>query len=737
MVYDTQPACTTCPASFEKHNDWKTRSTVFEALGGSFTALVVVNGAGDPDRVPAAGATATLVDVFRVSPAIGRWFSAAEDQPGGPKVVVLTDGYWRRRLAADPQVLGRTLTIDGQPHQVIGVMPPAFSHRRAELFTPVQRKFDPSNRGSHFLATYGRLKPGVTLEQAQKEMRALGAVLAKEFGHNHGIDVQSYPQVVVAGVAQPLRVLMGAVTLLLLIACANVANLLLASGLARRRELAVRTALGATRWDLARQLTIESVVLAMAGGGLGILLAQWAIRTFVSLADAVIPRAAIIEMNATVLGFATALSLLTGTICGLWPVVRLKTRTLGHEVREGDLRTGVGAGGRRFGNSLVVVEIALAFTLLVGAGLLVKNLLALQARDTGFVSEGLVTFDLAPSGPRYSGAAAQRAFYRDLSPKLATIPGVTAVGFTSHLPMQDFGWNGEVRLEGGNPWPDNAAPLIERCWVSTDYFKTMKIDIVKGRAFDDRDRENGPLVSILSERTAGKFWPGQNPIGKRFFRNAGANQPVEVIGVARDVRTYGLARLSPYIMYISIDQEPFGAMTVVMRAQGRDPQSVVPAARKIVASIDPLLPLARVQTMSEVVGKSVTQPRLLSSLSALFGGLAGLLAVVGVYGVMAYNVRRARREFGIRLALGADPAGVRRLVVVRGLVLGTIGVAVGAAGSLLLTRTLQALLDDVTPTDPAIFIGTAIALVAVCVAAGFVPALQASRTDPMVVLRAE
>jgi putative ABC transport system permease protein len=737
ILYDTQPACTTCPASFEKHNDWKTRSTVFAAMGGSFTSLVVVNGAGDPDRVPAAGATATLMDVFRVNPAIGRWFSAAEDQAGGPKVVVLSDGYWRRRLAGDPRVLGRTLTIDGQPHEVIGVMPPAFSHRRAELFIPVQRKFDPSNRGSHFLATYGRLKPGVTLEQAQKEMRALGATLAKEFGHNHGIDVQSYPQVVVSGVAQPLRVLMGAVTLLLLIACANVANLLLASGLARRRELAVRTALGATRWDLTRQLTIESVVLALAGGVLGILLAQWAIRTFVGLADAVIPRTAIVQMDATVLGFALLLSLLTGVICGLWPVLRLKTRTLGHEVREGDLRSGTGAGGRRFGNSLVVVEIALAFTLLVGAGLLVKNLLALEARDTGFVSDGLVTFDLAPSGPKYSGAAPLRAFYRDLAPKLATIPGVTAVGFTSHLPMQDFGWNGEVRLEGGNPWPDNAAPLIERSWVNAEYFKTMKIDLVKGRAFDDRDREGGPLVSVLSQRTAEKFWPGQDPIGKRLFRGSGATQPVEVIGVARDVRTYGLARVSPYIMYISIEQEPFGAMTVVMRSQGRDPQSVIPAARKIVASIDPLLPLARVQAMSDVVGKSVTQPRLISSLTALFGGLAGLLAVVGVYGVMSYNVRRARREFGIRLALGADPAGVRRLVVRRGLVLGTVGVALGAAGALLLTRTLQALLDDVKPTDPAVFVGTAIALVAVCVAAGFVPALQASRTDPMVVLRTD
>jgi putative ABC transport system permease protein len=544
IVYDTQPACTTCPASFEKHQDWKTRNTVFAAMGGSFTPLVVVTGAGDPERVPAAAATASLVDVFRVNAAIGRWFSATEDQPGGPKVVVLSDGYWQRRFAGDPNVLGRTLTIDGEPHEIIGVMPPRFVHRRAELFIPVQRKLDPSNRGSHFLATYARLKPGATLAQAQQEMRALGATLAKEFGHNHGIDVQSFPEVVISGVAQPLRVLMGAVSLLLLIACANVANLLLVSGLARRRELAVRTALGATRWDLARQLTIESLVLAITGGALGLLLAQWAIQTFARLADTVLPRTAVVRIDPTVLGFSLALTLLTGTLCGLWPVIRLKTRTLGHEVREGDLRGGSAAGSRRFGNNLVVIEIALAFTLLVGAGLLLKNLLALQARDTGFVSEGLVTFDLAPSGPRYAAPDAPRAFYRDLAPKLAMVPGVTSVGFTSHLPMQDFGWNGEVKLEGGNPWPADAAPLVERMWIGADYFKTMRTDIVRGRAFDDRDRDGTPFVAVLSERTAEKFWPGQNPIGRRFFRGSGTDKPVEVIGVARDVRTFGLARIS-------------------------------------------------------------------------------------------------------------------------------------------------------------------------------------------------
>ncbi len=259
MVYDTQPACSTCPASFEKHHDWKSRSSAFAALGGSFTNFMVVTGAGEPERVQAAGATASLQEVFGLNPAIGRWFSAAEGQSGGPKVVVLTDGYWRRRFASDPQVLGRSINIDGEPYQIVGVMPATFAHRRAEFFVPVQRQFDAKNRGNHFLATYGRMKPGVTLSQAQQEMRALGATLAREFGHNHGIDVQSYPEIVVAGVKQPLRVLMGAVSLLLLIACANVANLLLASGLARRRELAVRTALGATRWDLARQLTIEWV----------------------------------------------------------------------------------------------------------------------------------------------------------------------------------------------------------------------------------------------------------------------------------------------------------------------------------------------------------------------------------------------------------------------------------------------------------------------------------------------
>ncbi len=439
VVYDTQPACKTCPASYEKYVEWKTRNQVFQAIGGSWAPLVVVTGQGEPERLQGIRATATLVDVFEVRPAIGRWFTEAEDQANGPKVVVLSDAYWHRRFSADPKVIGRLMTIDDESYQVIGVMPESFQHRRGEIFMPVQRAYTAGNRGSHFLATYARLRPGVTPVQAQKEMIALGGRLAVEFGHNHGIDVEPYYQAVVGNVALPLRVLMGAVCLVLLIAGANVANLLLASGIARRREFAVRTALGATRGDLARQLVLESVGLALIGGVIGLAAANWIVRGFVTLADTILPRASAIGIDWTVTAFAFGVACLIGVFCGLWPVFRLSRRNLATDVRHGDLRAGTQAG--RLGDSLVVAEIALAFSLLVGAGLLVKNLVGLEAQNTGFVAERLVAFDVAPTGTRYKDSGVQTDFYRQLLPKLAAIPGVTTVGVTSHLPMY------QVRLE--------------------------------------------------------------------------------------------------------------------------------------------------------------------------------------------------------------------------------------------------------------------------------------------------
>jgi len=732
MVYDTQPACSTCPASFPKYQDWRTRNHVFSAIGGATGAGFVLTGSGDPVRVRARSTTASLVDVLGVRPAIGRWYSEDEDRPGGPKVAVLSHAFWTRQFGADRSILGRTIALDGEPYQVIGVMPPGFAFQRGEIFVPLQRKLDPATRGNHFLQTFARLAPGVTVERAAAEMRTLGQALAREFGNNHGIDVQSYLEATVGNVRTPLRVLLGAVFCVLLIACANVANLLLASGLARRRELAIRLALGAGARDLARQLTFESLVLSISGGALGLMLAYWVLQTFVALAGTQLPRAATIAIDGRVLVFAARVSVAVGLFCGVWPLVTLRVSQLASAVREGDTRTSSGAG--RFGNTLVVVEIAVAFALLVGAGLLVKNLVLLKNRDAGITTDRIVAFDVAPTGPRYKADAATVGFYRELYTRLRTAPDVASVGMTSHLPMYNFGWNGEFQIEGKLPWGPNDAPLVEYRWYYGDYMKTMGIRLISGRMLDDRDRANSPAV-LVNQAMAQKFWPGQDAIGKRFGQGSDRSKWYQVVGILSDVRSYGLTRKTPYEFYRTLEESAFQAMTIVIRTKGDDPMMVVPTARQIVTSLDPNLPLNDVQTMEHVVNESVGQPRLMSALTGLFGALAGLLAMVGVYGVMAYNVRRQRRDFGIRLALGADQGRIRNLVVGRGLALAAAGVASGAVAAWMLTGVLGAVLNDERPTDPAVFVGTAAAVLVVTLLACYVPARAAGRVDPMIVLR--
>ncbi len=733
LVFDTQPACSTCPASFPKYHDWRDHNDVFSAMTGSAPRQVTLTGQGEPERVAGVSATSTFLDVFQVQPRLGRWFTAGEDQPGAGHVAVLSYRFWIRRFSGAPNILAQRLMLDGEPYQVIGVMPEDFTHRNADLFVPLARKLDPATRGSHFLTVYARMKPGVTVERAATEMRAVGRTLAKEFGHNHGIDVKSYYEVVVGAVRGPLQILMGAVFLVLLIACANVANLLLAAGLARRRELAIRLALGAGQWDLARQLTAEAIVLALTGGAIGLLLAMWAIRSFLVLAANVLPRASTIAIDSRVVAFTAGVSLIVGIFCGLWPLLRLRTRELTSSVREGDTRTGSGAGGR-FGNGLVVAEIAIAFSLLVGAGLLLKNLLLLERRDTGIRTERLVAFDLSPAGARYDDPAQVSAFYRELLERLRPVRGVQSVAATSHLPMYRFGSNGEMQREGGNPWAAGDSPLVEYNFIGGDYFKTMGIPLLQGRVFDARDGAKSAPVVVISRAMAQKFWPGEDPIGRR-VAPAQSNNWFTVVGVVGDVRSFGLVAKSPYEFYQSIEQQPVSALTVVLRTENDDPGVTIKSARQIVTSMDPTLPITTVQTMEQVVSASVGQPRLMSALTALFGVLAGLLAMVGVYGVTSYNVRRQRREFGIRIALGAEPGAVQRVVVGRGLVVASIGIALGALGSLFLTRTLQVMLNDVQPTDSSVFATNAVLVLVVSMLACYLPARSAGRVDPMVVLR--
>jgi putative ABC transport system permease protein len=735
MVYDTQPACATCPASFPKYHDWRERNQVFAAIGGATGGSFVLTGHGDPIQMRAARTTASLVDVFGVRPQLGRWYSEDEDRPGGPKVAVLAAAFWVQQLGGDPSIVGRTLTLDGEPYEVIGVMPPAFAHRRADVFVPLQRKLDPATRGSHFLSVYARLKPGVPIGRAAAEMRALGQTLAREFGNNHGIDVQSYLEATGGNMRTPLQVLLGAVFCVLVIACANVANLLLASGLARRRELAIRLALGAGARDLARQLTLEALLLSLTGGAIGVVLAGWVLQTFVALAGTQLPRAATIAIDGRVLAFTALVSVAVGVFCGIAPLLVLEMSALASAVREGDVRTGSGSG-RRFGDGLVVAEIAVAVALLVGAGLLVKNLVLLRSRDAGFRTDRIVTFDVAPVGPRYKAEAQTRAFWRELNARLAHAPGVDSVGFTSHLPMLNFGWNGEFQIDGALPWGAGSAPLVEYRWYAGDYLQTLGIRLVQGRMLDERDRAGATTV-LVNHAMAEKFWPGQDPIGKRFGQGNDKSRWYEVVGVLSDVRSLGLARNTPYEFYRTIEESVFdgGAMTVVIRTSADDPTTIIPTARQIVASIDPSLPLNQVQTLEHVVSESVGQPRLMSALTVLFGALAGLLAMVGVYGVMAYNVRRQRREFGIRIALGADQSRLRNLVVGRGLTLAAAGVGIGGFASWLLTGLLKTILNDVNPTDLTVFGATGAAVLVVAVLASYLPARAAGRVDPMVVLR--
>ena len=732
-VYGTQPACATCPASFPKYYDWKTRNQVFAAMGGSTQASFVMTGVGNPEQVNGAATTASLNDVFRVQPLLGRWYTDQEDQPSGTKVVVLAYKFWERRFSRDPSIVGRRLIFDGEPYEVIGVMPATFTHRSSDFYVPLQRKLDPATRGNHFLATYARLKKGVPLERATAEMRALGQVLAKEYGYNHGIDVRSYYEVVVGSIRLPLRILLGAVFFVLVIACANVANLLLASGMARRREIAVRLALGAGQGDVARQLTCEALILAFAGGTLGLLLAFWIVRVFVVLAANTLPRAATIHIDGRVMAFTAVTSLVVGVVCGLSPLIRLRLKTLTTALREGDTRTGSG-GGATFGNGLVIGEIAVAFALLVGAGLLVKNLMLLERRDAGIHTDHVIAFDIAPSGPRYKDGTAVSSLYRGLYERLAQIGGVQQVGLISHLPMYRFGNNGEMTREGGNPWGAGDNPLVEYRYLYGDYLKTLGIPLLRGRVLDTRDGPNTNGV-LINQAMADKFWPGQDPIGKRFGQGSDLKTYYTVVGVVGNIRSFGLARTTPYEFYRTTDQVPYRAMTVVLRSNGVEPSSLIPTARGIVSAIDPNLPVTGVQTMEEVVSASVGQPRLLSALSGMFGALAGLLAMVGVYGVTSYNVRRQRREYGIRLALGADPGAVRRLIIRRGAIVAVIGIALGSLGGLALTRVLESMLNDVKPTDPTVFAGNAAMVLLVSVAACYIPARWAGRVDPAMVLR--
>ncbi len=737
MVFDVQPEVPQAPASMPIYVDWRDQNQVMDSVGGFTGRGTVLTGDGDPVRLRAGVITATLMPVLGVRPLVGRWFTPEEDQPGGPKAVILSYTTWQTRFGGDPSIVGKTITLDGQPRPVVGVMPPGFDYPgRSEVWLPLARAVDESQRGSHFLFVVGRLKPNVTFAQGKSEMEALGRRLSELRHHPHGTTIAPLADLLVGNTERPLLVLLGAVAFVLLIACVNVANLLLARAVSRERELAIRTALGARRLRIVRQLLTESLLLALAGGAVGVGLAAWLIRLFVALAPPGYPRLAEIGLDPTVLGFALGASVLTGVIFGLVPAFHAAATNPNAALREGGGRTSAGRRARRVSRVLVASEVALALVLVAGAGLMAKSLTRLQEQRTGIRVDHLLTFRLDLTAARYKEDEPVRAFFHDLLGRLRAMPDVRSAGAIQLLPLDNWGWNGVPHIEGHAPWPQGQEPLAEYRVVTTDYFKTMGVTLLRGRTFTDRDTAAATQVVMINEAAVKRFFPDGDPIGHR-LQGGFADDWAEIVGVVSNVRQATLDRAPLAEVYFPHAQAPYTGMNVVLRTSAQDPLVLVPRVRQVVGQLDPDLPITNLRTMAQIVGESTRQPRLSSTLIGLFAVLAALLAVVGIYGVMSYSVGQRTREFGIRLAMGAEGRSILGLVLLEGLWLAAAGLVVGLLAAVGLTRVLASELYQVSATDPWVLGSAAAAVLAVAIAASYLPARRALKVDPMVALRAE
>jgi predicted permease len=741
-VYDTQLSFITAPAAHREYVDWRDQNRVFKEFGGAWPFMPTLTGSGEPERLRGGRMTASFFRVFAAPPILGRWFTEDEDRPGGPNVAIVAEGLWTRRFGRDAGVIGRAITLDGILRTIVGVMPdaPFEALYRLEVFVPLAMALN-RQEGLHDLAVFGRLKPGVTIEQARNEMVVLGRRLAVENRSNHGINVQRYRDSLVGGlVAAPAMMLFAVVTVVLLIACANVANLLLARATSRRREIAVRMAIGASRLRLARQMLTESTLLAVAGGALGLAVAWASLRALLVAVAGAVPRMALpmiptIGMDWRVLLFTLGVALTTGILFGLAPMVGHATRRVSDALKEESGRSAGSPAARRLGSVLVVAEIALSVVLLSGAGLLVKSLIHLGDQQTGIVSEGVLAFDVSLPEQRYVSPDSVRAFYSDALARLRSVPGVRAVGTTTALPLYNPNSNSSIAIDGKAPWKDGESPLTDMRWVSGSYFEALKVPLVRGRLFTEQDNASATLVAVVNQSMAAKCWPGEDPIGKRVQIWGSWRQ---VVGVVGDVRSQSPSVPPVWEVDVPAAQEPTWARATsfVVRASKSDLPALAAAVRREMVALDPTLALSNVQTMDDVVNRSMGPWRLLSGLTSAFAVLAALLAAIGTYGLIAYTVGQRTWEFGVRMAMGADPAAVLRLVLAQGMKLAGVGVVLGALAAAGVARMMTSLLYEVTPTDPWVLGIMCLAVLGSAAAACYVPARSAARADPMVTLRA-
>jgi putative ABC transport system permease protein len=721
---------------------WREMNHVFADIAAvGMTFNVTLTGHGEPVELPFQYVSASFFPIVGVQPQAGRWFSNEEDRPGS-RVAVISDRLWRTRLGSDPEVLNKAITLQSQSYSVVGVMPPGFSFldKTVDLWLPVGLPAEARTPRGRWMMTVARLAPGVSFAQAQQDMSRVAAELTKLFpDFNTGWTARVVPlrEQLTGDIRPALFVMLGAVAFVLLIACANVANLLLARATSRQRELAVRAALGAGRARLVRQLLAESIVLATAGGLAGLAIAWWGLRVLRAVVAQQVPiqRLEAVGIDGTVLAFTALASLVSGLVFGLVPAFTAAGRRLNDSLKEGG-RTGSGVRGKRARSAFVVVEIALALVLLVGAGLLVRSFIRLMDVDAGFETARTVTMRVSLPGARYPRPELRGQFFQRLFEQIDRIPGVQASGAVSFLPLIGLGSATGYEVVGQPIPPLGQEPVTDVRVITNQYFKSMGIPLLRGRLFDDRSASDAQNKVIVNETLARKHWPNEDAIGKRIKISWNDDREDEIVGIVGDVRHSGLDADVRSTIYWPYARNAYGGMALTIRTTG-DTASVVSAIRKIVNQQDPDLALADITTMDEVVSRSVAQRRLMMVMLGIFAGAALLLSAVGIYGVIAYGVTQRTQEIGIRLALGAQRSDVLRMIVGQAAWLSLAGIAIGAAGAFALTRLMADLLFHVKPFDPVTFAAVAAILGLVALLAGYVPGRRATRVDPVVALRAE
>jgi putative ABC transport system permease protein len=725
--------------------DWQARNNVFEDM----TWVVMMGqpapltGSGEPEELMRALVGGNYFRVLGVAALHGRTFNDEESRPGGPPAVVLSHALWMRRFGGDPSIVGRSLALAGTSSRVAGVMPASFQPIGPKADLWVAGALDPAidyrSRAGRYLLAFGRLKRAATVERARSEMSAIARNLEEQypdFNKNWGVNLVPMKEQFSQDLELALKVLLGAVGFLLLIACANVANLQLARAAAREREIAVRLSLGAGRWRLVRQLLVESLVIAVAAGALGAAMAVWGVSAILGAAPKDLPLLDTVSVDGRALAFAIAVSLVAGVLFGIAPALTAAGTRLNVALKEGGRGASGGARTGRLRDAFVVLQVGVALLLLIGAGLTIRSFLRLMSVKPGYRTDSILTMRVSLPGSKYREPHQRVEFFREAVERMRALPGVESAGSIAFLPLTGLGsatsWYATARPKPG----PGQFPTTDVRVVRPGYFRTMGIPLLQGRDISDADTLKSPRVFVINETMARKHWPNENPIGQKIVVHMGDDTPGEIVGVVGDIRHMGLDTPSREMVYYAHPHLAFSFMTFVIRT-GIDPERMTRAAVGVVRAIDPEQPVADIRTMESLVAQSVTPARFRMLLLAVFSGVALILAFVGIYGVVSYAVAQRRREMGVRMALGARPADVFRLVLAKSSLLGLAGVALGVAGALALTRVLARLLFEVKPTDPPTFAALALAMMAAVTVAALAPARRATRVDPMSALREE